>query len=371
MLQASNSYADGFFKSIGEGLDSAVNRVGGVVSDIEKEIIFKHQESRNKERVNTEVVVADRETTSKGEVAKKSRQINVDASSGVKKTTINGYREVEPNNDFSRATQLSENDFYKAALSNPTGRYDVDFYKIIMKKKGVLTIAFNPDHGCDNYEFGGGDNYTVYLIDGAVESLIGRESANLLSVHESSNGFKRTIGLNKGVYFVKVRSDNRCTQKKGSYSIAYTAKPTEYAEVEPNNGYDFATAIKVNDNGYIGRIQNVFHNNDFYSFEILEKTTISIIFKQPNYEAEKVSFSVSIKGNDKKHKRISYFKNLNAKSSQNILKLDKGKYFIFVRGRVNSNRSDERIKGIENLEYEIRLSKNIERKPKTELRKLF
>jgi len=271
-------------------------------------------------------------------------------------TKISGNFEQEPNNEFSNATLMNEKSFYSGYLQTRSGT-DRDFYKINMKQDGVLDLVFKTNNKCKK-GYGG---YVVSFHNGSINKLNDRENNYMMRAYNTFEGFRKTIGLKKGEYFVKIRSNTDCLYNK-KYTFAYLESPTKYTELEPNNDYNTATKIENFGYYYQGRMQTNTTEYDYYTFELLKEKEIIISLKQPNFEIlEKTkkrpkknqkalaNFTIKIYDNTKKHDRLTYFSTKTDKVTQHKVKLSKGKYYIRVKGQFNTNK----IKNKKYLEYGI------------------
>jgi|GEM_PF-4956722 len=261
-------------------------------------------------------------------------------------TKISGHFEQEPNDKESEATQLTEKSFYSAYALQRRSR-DADFYKIIIKENGVLDLVFKTDKTCVDSK-----GYEVTLMES--ETTRKKEYDMLMRVFRTNEDFRKTIGLRKGEYIVKVHSYGDCVKNK-KYSLAYLERPTQYTELEPNDKSTMATEIKTDGIYHNGRLHAKQGSEyDYFSFELLESQEILIAFKLPYFETEerggkirsKTDFTIQLY--DEANDRIDYFtpREQITKYSPKKGTLAKGKYYL----RVNSLRD---ARGSKNTEYAI------------------
>ncbi len=240
-------------------------------------------------------------------------------------TKVTGNFEQEPNNDKDSATQMTEKSFHYAYAGVRDGGKDRDFFQITMKEDGILDLVFKPTtvESC----YGG---YEVTLTGGvAIPERSGSTNDILMRGETTFDEFRRTIGLKKGEYFVKVYPNADCLKNK-EYSLAYLAAPTQYTETEPNHDNNFTSPITVDGQQYKGRIQKRYGNGqdrDYFSFEISERQDVTLQFKAPNREDE-----YSVKIYDSKDKRVRY-----SRKKNRPITLAKGKYRIEISAIHYSN----------------------------------
>ena len=134
-------------------------------------------------------------------------------------TKVSGEFEKEPNDTTSKATLISEAKAcygYLQKRTNGTKGKDFDYYKINVSEKGTLKLDFKHEN-FDNNEY-------FYL------ELLNDENKKLLNTSSMLNtkGISKSIGLDKGEYFVKVSTYPASTKVRGKeYRLSYTFTKTD------------------------------------------------------------------------------------------------------------------------------------------------
>ncbi len=203
----------------------------------------------------------------------------------LKVTRVSGNFEIEPNDDLSSATKLKELKYIYGYLQ----RYsDEDFYQINLPTKGILDLEFL------HKKIKSFSNFQIEFIDSNDKIIVKFES------HSQSLKTERKFGLNKGVYFIKIkRHSSSAGLEHHEYKMAYAFSKNENIETQPND--DFSNASLVNDGVYVSGTYNQ-RTKDYFKYKA-KKGKYSLLYE---HKAFKYGTRIEIfDSNQKKIKDIS------------------------------------------------------------------
>lgn len=229
--------------------------------------------------------------------------------------TESEYWEKENNENVTTSTSISLNKTYNGSLKSAE---DVDFYKVKLKKKGYVTLAFGHEilaNVSDNY-------YHVYLY--------GDDGSTLYSEFDSKgNAVSYTdtkIGLEAGTYYIKVVCKGYYDD--GTYNLKVNFKEASNWETESNNNVNLADKISL-DKWYHGALSSS-TDVDFYKFTVSESGYSTISLKHTNLADSNAYYYVYLY--DSSFTQLTVFSSTGFEESKALEKygLAKGTYYLKV-----------------------------------------
>jgi len=239
----------------------------------------------------------------------------------LKVTRVSGNFEIEPNNDLSSATALKELKYVYGYLQK-TG--DEDFYKLNLPSKCILDLEFLHD------KIKGYDNFRIEIIDANDKLVVKYES------HRDSLKTERKFGLDKGIYFIKVRSSTSGGLEHQEYKMAYSFSKNKNTEVLPND--DFSNATVVNDGVYISGTFNELHKKDHYKYKA-NKGKYSLLYEHKAYK-----YGTRIEIFDSNQKKIKDIRQKGLKEKEYFdfeVKQDDTIYIRFEKSSLSNEANEE------------------------------
>lgn len=121
-----------------------------------------------------------------------------------------GNFEEEPNDKIPTATSMLEKKFYTGYLQNRPSNNDSDYYKIDVKEKGKLKLAFKHDiYSTSSY-------FYIRLFNYDNDKLVEYKSKL------NKRGIEKNIDVEKGEYFVSISTFATASNIRNvEYNIAY------------------------------------------------------------------------------------------------------------------------------------------------------
>jgi len=177
--------------------------------------------------------------------------------------------EVEDNNSYNKATEITVNTSVTGNLSSSS---DVDWYKVYLPKKGVISVDFKHDNLYDDRYYWA---ISLYKSDGST-----RVSGGSASYDAKGNEDLKLpeFGVSAGTYYIRIEDKN--VFSSASYNFKLTYSENDYYESENNNSVSTADLIELN-TVYKGAI-NQSSDEDWYKVIVTENGTISVDFKHEN-----------------------------------------------------------------------------------------
>lgn len=183
--------------------------------------------------------------------------------------------EQESNNSRTSAQTINVNTEYQGNIS--TGN-DEDWYKIVLKKPGVVWIDFKLNENTLSY-----DKYLweVALLNSEGNFIAGAGNEDYWN-KATEYGKPKKFGLPAGTYFVRIKERWPQIFATTPYTFRACYKETndwekEDWEKEENNDLETANPIELGKN-YYGAILSEY-DEDFYKLTIKKKGTLKVKFK--------------------------------------------------------------------------------------------
>ncbi len=173
----------------------------------------------------------------------------------------------EPNNIFTQAIVLAENDSTKGHIGYYyNGKTDTtDWYKVTTTSDGIFRILFN----------------NTGYSDIKVISLYDNDGITLLSSAGVGNGIGglQKDGLAAGTYYIKIKGQSG--SEFGAYTISDTIiTPLKTNDIEPNSNFSQADILATNDSttGHIGYYYNNKRDtSDWYRITITNSGSLTLL----------------------------------------------------------------------------------------------
>lgn len=280
-------------------------------------------------------------------------------------------QEHEPNDKFGQALVINGQSVYAGTLDTFSG-YDIDYYKVVIEGKGILTVNLDVDSSLDEAVNPNIKGYELSIHSGTIDNLIKRSNDALYRDVFIFNDHEFKIGLPKGEYFIKLRSNNRDIWKL-QYQLSFNFSPTEFTELEPNDEFKTANTIKMNSTIEARRGLRFGTPGDYYALDVDSPKAVTVLLEQPNFAetysrntgGEKISpvtFKVTVY--DEEQRRVVSFPDFHAKNSKEIkfdIELAQGKYFFRVECKSKLPGGAMR-KVVDHAEYRFSVRLNLETK---------
>jgi len=252
-------------------------------------------------------------------------------------------QEHEPNDKFGQAAVINGQSIYMGKLEASSG-YDIDYYKVVIEENGVLTVNLGVDSSLDEIVKPYMTGYELSVHSGSIDNLTKRSNNALYRNIYVFKDYELKIGLPKGEYFIKLRSNSRDVWKL-QYQLSFNFTPAGLTELEPND--NFKTATKISINSEITARRDIRHGTpadlfDYYVLDVESPKAVTVLLKQPNFaesykrnagdnKISPVTFKVTIYDEDQH--RVIFFPDFHAKNSKELkldVELAQGKYFFRV-----------------------------------------
>ena len=241
--------------------------------------------------------------------------------------TPSGANVAEPNNSIAEAKAIS---FDKAIKGQIAKNDSEDYYKVTLSSSGRVTIKFN---SYIKY-------YSLIIYDVAGKEVWYSEH-NQWAETTGQVSNTHTVDLEKGTYYLLVKGSywrNNNSEYTGNYNFIITFTPSGANVAEPNNSIAEAKAISF-DKAIKGQIAKN-DSEDYYKLTLSSSGRVTIKF---NSYIEYYSMIVY----DWDGKEIWYTEHnrwaetTGSVSNTHILDLDKGTYYLLVKGSYWRNNSSE------------------------------
>jgi len=274
-------------------------------------------------------------------------------------------QEQEPNDKFGQALGINGQSVYAGTLETSSG-YDLDYYKVVIEENGVLTVNLGVDSSLDEIVKPYATGYELSIHSGTIDNLIKRSNDALYRDVYIFKEHEFKIGLPKGEYFIKLRSNNRDVWKL-QYQLSFNFSPSELTELEPNDGFKTANTIKMNSIIEARRGLRFGTPGDYYVLDVDSPQAVTVLLEQPNFaetyrrntggdKISPVTFKVTVYDEDQH--QIIFFPGFNAKNSKELkfdIDLAQGKYFFRVECKSKMPGGAMR-KVVKDAEYKLSVS---------------
>lgn len=178
--------------------------------------------------------------------------------------------ENESNDTFSAANGLALNSTITGSVTEKNNVIDRDYFVFEVNTPGCAVIEFSHNPISDSKDK---DGWNFILTDNSGRVLFKGISAWADDVKASP-----VIGLDKGIYYIRVDSENHYHSSE-VYYLTVNFTESELWESEYNSTQDYADAMKpdIPINGVLAEMGTDF-DYDWYSFELKEAADINILF---------------------------------------------------------------------------------------------
>ncbi|MCB0463587.1 MAG: T9SS type A sorting domain-containing protein [Flavobacteriaceae bacterium] len=205
-----------------------------------------------------------------------------------------GYMDVEPNDISSQAININLNETKTGNIGygispDANGQAlddDTDWYKFTATQSGDATISLNASQSI------------VYITEAFYEESDGTLTPTFFENGGGNDPMYNFNCISAGTYYLKVKDYTSspigpsnyfgsCSECCSTYSISYTfSNPATYTsdETEPNNDYDNAEYLPLNNNfnGQIGyRVSDQVDYHDYYEIQTNYNGALEINFTSP------------------------------------------------------------------------------------------
>ncbi len=226
--------------------------------------------------------------------------------------------EKERNETFITSNEISVNSEYSGSMRSSD---DQDWYKFQLAAPGYVSISFNHTTMSDDSKYWA---VSLFKDDSKTDSMANWDQSGYTESSKTCN-----IGLDAGIYYVKVSNYSSYTWSSADYSFVVNYNNSSNWEKEYNNGFANAEQISLNEVRY----GSIFRGNDadFYAFNLEQSGMIMVTFDHEVVNSSSTFWEVYLYSDDDKNNNIGSwsFSGLDSGSDMKV-SASAGKYYIKI-----------------------------------------
>ena len=200
---------------------------------------------------------------------------------------VSAASERESNNTAKTANTVQLNTTVTGSIATSS---DVDWYKIVIKNDGVLSIDFKHEDLYDSAFF-----WEIHIYESDATTEVALDNWYYI-IRGSSDYTFPDFGLPSGTYYISVTDHDK--HSSTTYSMTLNFSETDCYEKENNSEKSKATFIEVNKD-YFGAI-NYSKDTDWYKFIVSKDGVVSIEFNHDDLKDSETYWAIQILESDGK-----------------------------------------------------------------------